>query len=185
MPDSLFVTSVGIGPTDGGATFNRTVYGADLVSQLPFGTIIAETLLARAPCQVSGWAAAQSTGKIWVPIHSGISASAAAYGEPRPGIAVTLLTAATRGRQVGCPTTDIFAAYGPDLNAAIYRLVILPMVVQVVTPGSGSAFAAGEMAFAVLTDSFNATSALTRMLMTASGTGSVAMGLYIIPADLL
>lgn len=181
IPPWMLVTSVGIGPTDNGATINSSYYGETIITKLPRGTALAESVFARSPV-VAGAASSGGTGIVRTPIVSSrLTTSPLARGFLKTGVVFTIQsTAGTRGYTVGADSE--FEEYGYTLSATIYRLAVRVMLGKVTATGTGSVLTVGQYVLFVIGVDLLATSSTTGSFGGVPGTFTGASAdIYVIP----
>lgn len=175
----VLVYTLGIGPANNGATRYSTEYAPALSPKLPMGSYNNDTALARDVISVSGWGISSAAAMINLPSWDHSSGSFLPF---TAGLALSLSgTAATRGWRI-IPTGINYILGTPYLGTSIIWAAAWAAVVQVTVPGSGSVFAAGDLALLVATRSPGPPTTAPQVL--TGDTPDRAGDLFKIPTDL-
>jgi len=171
--------TLGIGRADDGGTANRAVYGEGIIHRLPVGSGASDQTPTRSAIGLGGVTAFPSTAMdtlVRLPISLTFTHDTVGYAAPAPGMPMVLDAAGgTRGRLM-TNTQPYFLVHSPALAASARYLMAVSALVRVTAPGSGSAFAAGDVALCIAT--YLNTSAATSVHVTNTNSPLRAADLF-------
>lgn len=183
VPNAFWVSTISIGNTDNGATWNKSRVGESIINRLPLGTEITDWSFTRSSCvPAQGASSVVATGLVRArpigeyPGTTSITATLFSVGQ-----SFTLSTAGTRGFQATCPLGP--SDYASDLNASITYHVSLPMLARVTSIGSGSNFSVGDICLCVVAQ--NRTASYCEISTGVTGSTRRVADLFSLPSDLV
>jgi len=158
MPSSFKVTTLGIGPTNNGASATQ-VYGEAITPKLPLGSYAPYQAFARSSCIPAGatFAAPGGTGLLDYPFIGGFNRSYA-YQRIVTGTTFALsANAQTRGYKATGGGNGLWLNNGMDSASSIISLCFLPCIAVITATGSGSRFNVGDLCLMMFTTSNSGT----------------------------
>lgn len=163
------VTTAGPGNTDNGGVFAKAVYGSDgVIHRLPMGGNQQDYSANRDAQFLSGLTA---TGGTSTAMMRDVPFTYYEGGHRRltVGTEITLNTSASTRRGWVIGGTKKYGGFAYDLSASIFNVKVGAVLCEVITPGSGSNFTAGDLCVLIYTFCHSTAVATLRSLLDTDG----------------